>query len=179
MKILLLLSLTSAGALLLQDTRPQSSPERVGKLADGGFLLNSGWTIRPAGSQIPVSTFPVSMAFAARGKHLLVLNGGYDPPTVSVIDVAQKRELGRTPIPDGWLGLAVAKNGTTVYVGGGSRGAVYQLALDQATGSLTKGQELAIPSVAGTKASVFVGDVAISPDEHLLYAADLNNDNLA
>src|SRR3954454_10339785 len=179
MKLLLLLSLTSAGALLLQDTSPQNPSEHGGKLPDGSFLLNSGWTICPGGNQVPVSTFPMSMAFAAGGKYLLVLNAGYDAPTVSVIDITGKHEVGRTPIPDGWLGLAVAKNGTTVYVGGGSRGAVYQLALDQATGSLTKGQELAIPSVAGTKASVFVGDVAISPDEHLLYAADLNNDNLA
>ncbi len=179
MKILLLLSLTSAGALLLQDTRPQSSSQHVGKLADGGFLLNSGWTIRPAGTQIPVSTFPMSMAFVPGGKYLLVLNAGYDPPTVSVIDVAQKRELGRTPIPDGWLGLAVAKNGTAVYVGGGSRGTVYQLSLDPATGSLTRGRELAIASPSGGKASVFIGDVALSPDEHLLYAADLYNDNLA
>ena len=179
MKILLLLSLTSAGALLLQDTRPQPASEHVGKLPDGGFLLNSGWTIRPAGDQVPVSTFPMSMAFASGGKHLLVLNGGYDPPTVSVIDVASKHELGRTPVPDGWLGLAVAKNGSTVYVGGGSRGTVYQLALDPATGSLTRGRELSIGNSAGSKAAVFIGDVALSPDEHLLYAADLYNDNLA
>jgi len=179
MKILLLLSLTSAGALLLQDTRPQTSSERVGQLADGGFLLNNGWTIRPAGNQVPVATFPMSMAFASGGKYLLILNAGYDPPTVSVIDVAQKRELGRTPIPDGWLGLAVAKSGTTAYVGGRSRGTVYQLMLDPATGSLTKGRELTIPSPSGNKASVFIGDVALSSDEHLLYAADLYNDNLA
>ncbi|MFL6447792.1 MAG: alkaline phosphatase family protein [Bryobacteraceae bacterium] len=179
MKILLLLSLTSAGALLLQDTRPQTPSEHVGKLADGGFLLNSGWTIRPVGNQVPVSTFPISMAFAAGGKYLLVLNAGYDPPTVSVIDVAQKRELGRTPIPDGWLGLAVAKSGSAIYVGGGSRGTVYQLALDPATGSLTKGKELAIAGPAGSNASVFIGDVALSSDEHLLYAADLYNDSVA
>ncbi|MFL6416543.1 MAG: alkaline phosphatase family protein, partial [Bryobacteraceae bacterium] len=179
MKLLLLLSLTSAGALLLQDTTPQKTSERVGKLPDGGFLLNSGWTIRPAGDQVPVSTFPMSMAFASGGKHLLVLNGGYDPPTVSVIDVAGKRELGRTAIPDGWLGLAVAKNGTTVYVGGGSRGTVYQLVLDPATGSMTKGRELPITGPSGSKSAVFIGDVALSQDEHLLYAADLYNDSLA
>src|SRR3954468_23590195 len=171
MKILLLLSLTSAGALLLQDTRPQTPSEHVGKLADGGFLLNSGWSIRPAGDQVPVSTFPMSMAFASGGKYLLVLNAGYDPPSVSVIDVAQKRELGRTPVPDGWLGLAVGKNGTDVYVGGGSRGTVYQLALDAATGSLTRGREITI-AASGGKAAIFIGDVALSADEHVLYAAD-------
>src|SRR3954454_3866873 len=179
MKLLLLLSLTSAGALLLQDTSPQKPSEHVGKIPDGSFLLNSGWSIRPAGSQIPVSTFPMSMAFAAGGKYLLVLNAGYDPPSVSVIDVAQKRELGRTPVPDGWLGLAVAKNGTDVYVGGGSRGTVYQLALDAASGSLTRGREIAIAAPTGGKAAIFIGDVALSADEHVLYAADLYNDNLA
>lgn len=180
MKILLLLSVAAAGSLLLQDAGRQKTPsERVGPLSDGGFLLNSGWTIRPAGSQVPVSTFPMSVALASGGKHLLVLNGGYDPPSVSVIDVAQKRELGRTPIPDGWLGLAVTTNGDVAYVGGGSRGTVYQLALASGTGALTRTKEIPIAAATGTKGSVFIGDVALSPDGHLLYAADLNNDNLA
>ncbi len=39
MKLLVLLSLTSAGALLLQDTAPQTPSEHVGKLPDGGFLI--------------------------------------------------------------------------------------------------------------------------------------------
>src|SRR5438105_1302950 len=75
---------------------------------NGGFLLNSGWMIKPAGDQVPVDTLPISAALSNNGKSLLVLNAGYNPPSVSVVDVGTKKELSRTRVPDGWLGLTFA-----------------------------------------------------------------------
>jgi DNA-binding beta-propeller fold protein YncE len=179
MKNLLFLSLVTTGALLLQETGPQNTPQpKVGRLADGGFLLNSGWTIRPVGDQVPVDTFPMSSAISSNGKYLLVLNGGYNPPSISVIDIAGKRELGRTPLPDAWLGLTFAPKGNTVYVGGGSKGSIYELTMNADTGALTRGRELAVTD-ANSKETPFIGDVAVSPDARLLYAADLYNDCVA
>ena len=179
MKSFIVFALTAAGALFFQDAGQKPAIERVGPLPDGGFLLNSGWTIRPAGQQVPVDTFPMSTALSGDGKYLLVLNGGFNQPSISVINVAEKREIGRTVLPDGWLGLAVSPQGNLVYVGGGSRGSVYELSLDSATGSLTRTREFATASGASDKGAPFIGDVAISPDAHLLYAADLDNDSIA
>ncbi len=180
MKILMLLSLAATGALMLQESDPQRTPQqRVGRLADGGFLLNSGWTIRPVGDQVPVDTFPMSSAVSGDGKFLLVLNGGYNPPSISVIDTAGKRELGRTPLPDAWMGLTFAPKGNnTVYAGGGSKGAVYELTLNAENGALTQAREFTVTGAQG-KGTPFIGDVAVSPDAHLLYAADLYNDSVA
>src|SRR3954447_271838 len=180
MKTLLFLSIAATGALLFQEAAVQVAPqEHVGKLPDGGFLLNSGWTIRPAGDQVPVETFPMSAAVSNNGKYLLVLNAGYNPPSISVIDIASKHEIGRTPIPDGWLGLAISPKGNAAYVGGGSRAAVYQLTLDEQSGALGRTREIPLPAGAGAKSAAFIGDVALSPDEHLLYAADLYDDSIA
>src|SRR5438034_8068755 len=88
------------------------------------FRSNSGWRIKPAGNQVPVSTLPMSSALAPDGKFLLVLNGGYNPPSISVLDVAAEKEVGRTPVEDGWLGLTFSPKGDFVYVGGGSRAEV-------------------------------------------------------
>src|SRR5277367_3243874 len=63
---------------------------RVGPLKDGGFFLNSGWVLRPAGEQVAVDTLPLRSAFSKDGRHLLVLNAGYKQPSISVIDVANK-----------------------------------------------------------------------------------------
>src|SRR5581483_1553307 len=109
------LVLACAGFVVSQP----SQREQPGPLPDGSFLLNSGWKIKPVGSQIPVDTFPMSALFSADGKYLLVLNGGYNPPSISVIDIATSKEIGRTPVPDGWLGLTMSKAGDRVYVGGG------------------------------------------------------------
>ncbi|HZS57333.1 MAG TPA: bifunctional YncE family protein/alkaline phosphatase family protein, partial [Bryobacteraceae bacterium] len=180
MKLLLFLTLTTGGLLVVQ--RPDihtAAPQRVGKLPGGGFLLNSGWTIRPAGEQVPVDTLPMSTAVSNNGKYLLVLNGGYNPPSISVIDIARKKELGRTPLPDCWLGLTVASRGDKVYVGGGSQAAIYELSLDPNTGALTRAREFAAVPEGKTRADTFIGDVELSPDAHLLYAADIYNDAIS
>ena len=69
----------------------------------------------------------------------------------------------RLPLPDAWLGLTFAPDGKMVYAGGGSRGVVYEFSYAQ--GELKLVREM--------KAGDFTGDVALSPDGHLIYAADL------
>src|SRR5437764_10204318 len=103
MRINLALLLVLVMAVLVSSA--PAPREQVGPMSDGGFLLNSGWRIKAAGTQIPVETFPMSSAMTPDKKFLLVLNGGYNPPTISVIDIAAAKELSRTPVPDAWLGL--------------------------------------------------------------------------
>ena len=180
MKIFLWFMLSASGLLVLQPTDSQiGAPQRVGKLPDGGFLLNSGWTIRPAGEQVRVDTLPMSTAVSHNGKFLLVLNAGYNPPSISVIDIASRKELRRTPLPDCWLGLTLAPQSDKVYVGGGARGSAYELLLNPDTGELTRTREFATGAQGADSKDTFIGDVAISPDAHLLYAADIYNDSLA
>ncbi|HEY3454244.1 MAG TPA: alkaline phosphatase family protein [Bryobacteraceae bacterium] len=179
MKLLAIGAAALAGLVMMQSpVSQQSTREKVGPLPDGGFLLNSGWTIRPAGRQVHVGTFPMSAALSTNGKFLLVMNAGYDPPTISVIDVAQKKEIGRTPLPDCWLGL-VAGPGDLVYAGGGTTGKVFELSLNPDTGALTRAREFTAVSNTAEKGKSFIGDVELSPDAHLLYAADLSGDSIA
>jgi DNA-binding beta-propeller fold protein YncE len=170
-------TLALGGLLVLHSQN--SKPERVGPLPDGGFLLNSGWAIRPAGQQVPVDTFPMSTAVSPNGKYLLVLNGGYNPPSISVIDIAARKEVGRTSLPDAWLGLRFAPAGNKVYVGGGSSGRVYELTLNGDTGELTRTREFAAVRDAKAPANNFIGDVVTSPDAHLLYAANVYGDSIS
>jgi DNA-binding beta-propeller fold protein YncE len=165
-----------ASRKLISEKAPQ---QKVGPLADGGFLLNSGWTIRPAGKQVPVDTLPMSTAISKNGKFLLVLNGGYNPPSISVIDIAAKKEVGRTHLADCFMGLTFSPKGDVVYVGGGTTGKVFELALDSESGALTTKRELlAVPDLAA-KADALIGDVAVTADAHVLFAADLYDDRIA
>ena len=104
--------------------------EQVGPLDGGGFLLNSGWRLQPAGKQVPLDTFPMSSALSQDGKYLLVLNGGYNPPSISVLQTDTMQETSRVPVADGWLGLTFSlRTARRVYVGGGSRASVFEFAL--------------------------------------------------
>ncbi len=171
--ILLIALLSAAAALLVSGPAPR---EQVGPLDSGGFLLNSGWRIQAAGNQVPVGTLPMSSALSPDGKFLLVLNGGYNPPSISVLDVEAEKEVSRTPVPDGWLGLTFSPKGDLVYVGGGSKAAVYEF--KYANGTLTPSRVFPVVAEGQRTVKDFIGDVAMSPDGHLIYAADLFHDSV-
>lgn len=149
---------------------------RVGPTPGGGFLLNSGWRIHPAGRQIPLDTMPMSSLLTRDGKYLLVLNGGYNPPSISVIDTAAERELSRTPVPDAWLGMAFAPDERLLWVGGGSKACIYEFSFSP-NGELKATRAFPLTEAAPEPAD-FIGDVAISPDGAWLYAADLFHDRI-
>jgi len=161
------------GIMLLSQSSP---PEHVGPLPNGGFLLNSGWRITPAGKQVAVDTFPMASALSRDGRYLLVLNGGYLPPSISVVDTAEVHEVSRTPVPDGWLGLAFSPKGDRVYVGGGSKASVFEFTFSQ--GKLQAARTFTVVPEDKRTNRDFIGDVALSPDGRLIYAADLYHDSL-
>lgn len=168
-----------AAALLLALAIVSSSQppprEQVGPLANGGFLLNSGWRVKPAGTQIQLDTLPMASVVSKDGRFLIVMNGGYKPPTLSVLDTKDGHEIGRTPVPDAWLGLALSPNGRTLWVGGGSQASIFEFSLD-ANGKLAPARTFEIVKPSARSARDFIGDVAVDPEGHLLYASDLYND---
>ena len=161
-------------AVVVSQPEPR---EQVGPVSGGGYLLNSGWRLEPAGRQIPLDTLPMASALSPDGKYLLVLNGGYNPPSVSVIETASGRVTGTTPVDDGWLGLAFSPRGDRVYVGGGSRAAVFELSF--AAGVLRPARTFAVSPSGERNDRDFIGDVTLSPDGRLLYAAELYRDAVA
>src|SRR5436305_11770526 len=60
---------------------------------------------------------------------LAVLNGGYAPPTVSMVDLETGREVSRTPVGDGWRGLAFSASGSELYVGNGGQPYITEFAV--------------------------------------------------
>jgi DNA-binding beta-propeller fold protein YncE len=164
-------------AALVSSSQPPPR-EQVGPLADGGFLLNSGWRVKPAGVQIPLDTLPMSSLLSKDGRFLVVLNGGFNPPSLSVLDTKDGHEIGRTAVTDAWLGLAFAANGRTLWVGGGSQASVYEFSFDE-NGKLAPSRTFEIVKGAARSARDFIGDVALAPDGHLLYVSDLYHDAIA
>ena len=172
MKRFLAAALLVSAAVLISQPAP---PERVGPLPGGGFLLNSGWTIRPAGRQIPLSTLPLSSAVSRDGKHVLILQAGYMPPTITSHDAATMQQIASVALPDAWLGLTFAPASSKFYVGGGSKACVYEFEL-LSDGRIEPRRTFTLVSDKLRQHTDFIGDVAISPDGRLLYAAALLRD---
>jgi DNA-binding beta-propeller fold protein YncE len=165
------LTLLGIAVTLLSQPAPKEQP---GPLPQGGYLLNTGWRLEPAGRQVPLDTFPMRTALSADGKYLLVLNGGYNPPTISVLETASMTELSRTRVPDGWLGLTFSPDGKFLYVGGGAQASVFEFSF--ADGKLAAARTFEIVPAEKRTPKDFIGDVAVSPDGRLIYAAGLYRD---
>ena len=107
---------------------------------------------------------PLALVYSPDGKFVLVLDSGAKP-AVSVRDPADPgREISRLDLQDAWLGLIFGPDKKTLYASGGSRGSVFEIAYSP-DGTLKLQREM--------KAADFVGDVQLSPDGRLIYAADV------
>ena len=110
--------LVAGAALYAQPKRH----ERAGPVEQGGYLLNTGWVVRPAGRDTPLSTLSMSHSLSPGKTFLAVLNGGYAAPSVSMLDLETGSEVGRTPLgADGWRGLAFSPAGDKLYAGNGGQ----------------------------------------------------------
>lgn len=158
---------------LLSQAPPRLTP---GEIAEGLYQLPNGWRVRPAGRQIRLDTMPMASVVSPDGKYLVVLCGGYNPPSLIVLEQESLREVSRTAVPDGWLGLAINREGNRIYVGGGTEAAVFVFRLEAGTLHLDRRINLAEP--ASRESRDFVGDVALSPDGNLLYVARLYRDGI-
>src|SRR5579864_8851610 len=85
------------------------------------------------------------------------------------------QEIAHVPVADAWLGLTFAPGGKMLYVGGGARGSVYEFTFSP-EGELKLARE--IEATAEHTPRDFIGDVALSPDGRLIYAADLYHDSI-
>ncbi len=170
--IAMILGLSTA---VLQSQR--ATQRVVGVQADGSTLLNSGWSLRPAGRQVPLDTFPMASALTPDGKFLVVLNGGYNPPSLQIMDTKTEKVTGKALVPDGWLGLSMTADGRRIYVGGGSKASVFEFSLSPA-GEVKAERTFEVVPAATRTPQDFIGDVALTPNGRLIYAADLFRDQI-
>lgn len=133
--------------------------------------MPTGWPVTPAGKQIPLSTLPMSVTLSRDGRVAVVLNAGYREPSLSVIDLETSDLVQTVRLPDGWLGLRFNKKGDKLLIGGGARATV--LEASYANGRLTLDRQFAAVASDARTPDDFIGDVMLSADEGLLYAANL------
>lgn len=135
---------------------------------EGGYLLPNGWTITPAGRQIPVGELPLGMALSHDGRYLAVTNNGYGEQTITLINTADEKAVHSISIPKSWLGVCFAPDRLRLYVSGGSdnRVRIYDVKDNTAgdAGEIVVGE--------GGK-EVFPGGLTLSPNGERLYV--MNN----
>lgn len=171
-KALIAASLAAASVL----AGPASAQIKVGRQPDASVILPTGQRITPAGTQVVVNSMPIAAAASRDGRHLLVLQSGYETPSISVLDTQAKSLLNRVELADAWLGLALSDAGDRLYVSGGARQSVWELSFR--SGDLRLEREFPIPGECAGNCSSLIGDVLIDRDDRILYVMDVLRDRV-
>ncbi len=162
---------------------PQNPRMQPGPHPEGGYLLMNGWRIAPAGISIPFprDTFPLNLVMHPDGKSLFVLNSGYLPPSVLIMNTADPRQAVRVSLDDAWLGLALNKAGDKFYVPEANLGTVREFAFADGVAKPLREFRLfplADPTKKGKERlskEDYLGDAALSADGKTLYVANLQS----
>ena len=165
------LLLLTAAVLFAQ----QQPAVRVGPLPTGGYLLPTGWIVRPADQQISVDKLPLHSVLTPDGRFLIVIHGG--SPTLHVIDAKAGKTVQQLTLPSAWSGMSMIPTGRMLYVSGGAGAAIYELAISP-EGRLERRRTFETVPAAKRTTRDFIGDLAITPDGRLIYAADYFNDQI-
>jgi YVTN family beta-propeller protein len=111
MKIKLLVASLFLSATLLGQTAMELYNRKV--------LLPNGWSLTPAGYNIPVGDLPLNIAVSHNKKFAVVTNNGLSTQTIDLIDLRSKKRIDTIIINKSWYGLAFSSDDNLIYASGG------------------------------------------------------------
>ncbi len=171
-------TLIAAATLTVAALAQPLLPEDVGPTDDGGFALNSLWTLKPAGRQIPLDTLPINCRLSPDGRFLAVLHSGYSRPGVWILRTGDFSVTDQLALEDAWYGLSFAPGGKLLYASGGATADIYEIGLSEEGKLEPKRKFSTVPRGEEKTSADFIGDVQVSPDGRLIYAAALFRDEV-
>jgi DNA-binding beta-propeller fold protein YncE len=132
----------------------------------GAIRLHNQWSLRPAGRQVEVGDFPITLALHPNGKYLVVLHAGMGDHEIWVLDVQENRNkpVCRVQLEQTFGGLAFTPDGKRLLAGGGEFDRLHRF--DFADGYLSGQQTIALARPKCIPASL-----AVDPSGDWVYAA--------
>jgi len=157
----------------------QDKPRYAGP-TEKGFLLPNGWTISPAGKQVPLKDLlPLNVVPVAGGTYVLVATSGYHQHELLLVDLRDNTVADRQTMRESWFGLALAPQADRLWWSGGGTGRLHTF--DLKNGKLSPG--LPVPDLSQLSAKKqeefrkqdhFTSGLALDTKSQTLYSLDIN-----
>jgi DNA-binding beta-propeller fold protein YncE len=146
-----------------------TSPSRrlPGPQPGGETLLPTQWSLKPAGTQVPLGDFPVNIAIHPNQPFAAIMHSGYGEHEIVVVDLRTQKIAARAKIPQGFYGLCFDPNGERLFASGGETGFIHQYAFSDCRLTGHKDFSTADPPETGV-----VTGMACSRDGKTLYVAN-------
>jgi Phosphoesterase family len=149
-----------------QDRPVKGEMRLPGMQASGQMLLPTQWSLQPAGKQLAVGDFPVTIAMHPKSQFAAILHAGYGEHEVVIVDLDDMTIVSRASMPETFVGLCFNSTGEKLFASGAEKEVIHQFQFKN--GYLSEHREL---RVADIKERQIPAGLAISPDDKILYAA--------
>jgi YVTN family beta-propeller protein len=136
-------------------------------LRPGDSLLFNGWGVTPAGSHVPMGDMPLKLVVSPDGKTLAAVTGGFNDTGLVLMDVATRTVRQRVPTKRAWGGLAFSRDGSRIFVSGGSSGQLHAFRFDEG-----KATELSPPAAVTETTTAVLAGIAVHPSSGMLYVCN-------
>ncbi|MCF3109141.1 bifunctional YncE family protein/alkaline phosphatase family protein [Niabella sp. CC-SYL272] len=93
------------------------------------ILLPNGWSLTPAGTQLPLGDLPLNLVISNNRRLAAVTNNGQSTQTIDLVDLMTKKRIDSIIIAKSWYGLAFSSNDHYLYASGGHDNVVKRYAL--------------------------------------------------
>jgi YVTN family beta-propeller protein len=164
--------------------RPRTAAEQPPLLMAAPYRLPNGWTVSPAGRQVPVRDLPLNIVPFKDSRHALVATNGFNTHQLSLIDLTSGRVLTHETVFQSWYGLALSPDGDRAWWSGGGGGRLHTFNIGRRTltrtspaepdpDKMTK-EERAKQKEAMAKDHAFRSGLALDPARDTLYTLDIN-----
>ena len=113
------------------DSKPTAVAPKAVRVLPGakqGYMqLPNQWSLRPAGTHVPVGDLPVQALVHPSGKYLAVLHAGYGAHELAILSTGKTPKIiSRTTLPHAFYGIAWADEGKNLLVSGGEYATVQE-----------------------------------------------------
>ena len=157
------------------ESKPRAEATWPGLTRAGTVILPNGWSLKPAGRQVKLGDFPVSIAEHPTEPVLAVLHAGYGEHEVVTLDATSGKVIARVALKESFQGLAWSGDGKRLLVGGGWDDVIYRF--DHSGGLLSNKFEFKYPSkIPGQRVPA---GLAVSEDGNSFVVANLLGHSLS
>jgi YVTN family beta-propeller protein len=138
-----------------------------------GFLLPNGWTLTPAGHQVPLADLPLNIIPMLDNRHVLAATSGYNAHELTLIDLADRAIVARQPVQQSWFGLAVSPLGGQIWWSGGGGDILHTFQLESRRLERTSTAEPARKRESQEGPRHFRSGIALDRHRRVLYSLDI------
>ncbi len=158
--------LIMAAGAIAQDKASPNNLRLPGMQPSGQMLLPTQWSLQPAGKQLAVGDFPVTIALHPTEKFAAILHAGYGDHEIVIVDLSEFRVVSRASLPETFVGLRFNSTGAELFASGAEKETIHRF--DFKGGFLSNHRELQIVPI---KERQVPAGITLSSDDKTLYAA--------